>query len=356
MKILSRLTALTSLIFLVAAGCSISFRTSGQLDGGVFRSRDGGITWAQIVNAGRTAKGKLVRIDDVDVRFIRFDPTNPSTLYLVTRGAGIYRSDDRGDSWIKTGLSSGTYSTLAIDPSSSSILYAAVGGTIIKSTDGGKSFVPIYFETKPDRVITDLTVSPGTTRFLLAAMSTGEILQSVDYGNTWKIYSSLGLADSVSQLFFAPGSTTTLYALTVGHGLLKSDDVGRTWTPLSQNLSQYPGTTAVSSMTILQKKPSTIYIATNYGLLVTQDGGASWTPIQTLVPFNSQPIQFVAVNFDNTNILYVMVGNRLRKSEDGGSTWDAKISLPTGRLVSMLTLNPNDPNELYIGTLNPRKR
>ncbi|MBI5404834.1 MAG: hypothetical protein HY976_01280 [Candidatus Kerfeldbacteria bacterium] len=347
--------SLAAALLLTGQACSISFRTSQRLDGGVFRSRDAGITWQQAVNAGRTAKGKPVLIDNANIASIDLDTINPSIIYLGTQGAGIYRSEDGGESWVQTGLNRGTYGAFAIDPSSNAVLYAASGGTIVKSADSGASWTPIYIESKPDRGITDLAVQPGNVSHVLAATTTGELLLSKDFGNTWQLFSNLGVADSIARLFFAPGSSTRVYALTPANSLFASDDAGASWRSLGPSLAAFPGAGAISSIATLPAKPGVLYIASSYGLLKTADGGATWDPIQTLVPFASQAIQFVAVNPKNTSIIYVVVGNRLRKSEDGGKNWDAKISLPTGRLVSALTLNPDNPEELFIGTLKPKK-
>jgi len=342
-------------LLLTAQSCSISFRTSKQLDGGAFRSRDAGITWQQSANAGTNAKGRPVLIDGINVAYIRYDAQDPRILYLGSLGGGIFRSDNSGESWSRTGLTQGTYPAFAIDPSSTAVLYAASGGTILKSADSGATWTPIYIESKPDRGITDLAVRPGEVNQVLAATTTGELLLSRDYGNTWELYSNIGVVDSIVRLFFAPGSTTRVYGLTPGNSLFASDDAGATWKSLAPSLAAFPGGTAISSIATLPDRPGVLYIASTYGLLKTSDGAATWEPIQTLVPFASQPIQFVAVNPKATNVIYVVVGNRLRKSEDGGQTWDAKITLPTGRLVSSLALNVENPEELFIGTIKPQK-
>lgn len=341
-------------VIMTAQGCSISFRTGGALDGGAFRSNDGGTTWTHVADAGTTAKGKPIRIDNLNVEFIRLDPTTSSTVYLSSRGAGLYRSDDSGDRWTKTGLSSGTYTALAIDPTVPSILYAAAGGVITKSSDGGATWTPIYVESKPDRFVTDLAIKPTDSSVLLAATNRGDILLSRDYGNTWQLLSSLTPVDHISQLLFPPTNGTTVYALTRTNGLFHSTDAGATWQSLKQSLQAYPGSTTVSSMATVAGQSDTLYLASGYGLLVTRDGGATWQPINTLVPFGSQPIQAVAVNPRNQATLYVIVGNRFRKSSDGGATWDAKITVPTTRLLTALMLNADLPEQLFIGSIKPK--
>lgn len=341
---------------LIASGCSISFKTSGSQDGGAFRSVDGGIHWKQVVNAGKNAKGKPVTLDSLDVIFFRFDPKNASTIYLSTTANGLYRSDDGGDLWVRTGIAPGSYRAFAIDPTAPSILYAASGGTIVKSVDGGAKWTTIYIESKPDRAFTDLAVNPTASNTVYASTNKGEILLSKDFGNTWQLFSKIGIADSIRSLFFAPGSGVVMYALSAGNGLFKSITTGQTWVTLKPNMLKFPNAWVITSIATLPEKQDTIYVGSGYGLLSTVDGGTTWQPIQTLVPFSSQPISFVAVNPQNPSIVYVIVGNRLRKSADGGKTWDAKILIPTSRLVSTMKLNTEKPDELFIGTTRPPKK
>lgn len=343
-------------LLLVGVSCSVSLRTSKHQDGGVFESEDGGNTWIQVVAAGVTAKKKPVLIDGVNIQFIRFDPNNPSTIYAGTQGLGIYRMDRGATEWVKTGLALGTFPAFAIDPTSSSVMYAGSGGIITKSSDGGAHWSTIYLESKPDRAITDLLVKPDSPSNVIAATNKGEFLLSRDYGNTWQILSTLSIADAISRIYGAPGSFTTFYVLTKSNGLYKSLDSGSTWQPLRQGLEKFPGATAITSTAFIPNQANTLYIASGYGLLQTDDGGTTWKPIQTLVPFASQPIQHVAVNPVNQNIIYVLVGNKLRKSVDGGRTWNAKISIPTTRLISTMTIDPQNPEHIYVGTIKPPRK
>lgn len=345
-----------AVLMIVAAGCSINIKTNAKQDGGIFRSDNGGTVWTQIVEAGKNSKGKAVRIDGLNIQFIQFDPQKSLTMYLGTDVAGIYRSDNGGDSWVKTASPSPSYRAFAIDPHTPSILYASQGGTITKSSDGGAHWSTIYLESKPDRIFNVLLVHPTDSSMIYAASNKAEILLSKDYGNTWQLYSTLGIPDQIRTMFFAPTSSTTLIALTAANGLYRSTTNGQTWASLKPNLAKFPKANAISSIATVPTKADTFYIGSGYGLLVTNDQGTSWLPIQTLVPFGSQAIQFVAVNPTDTSIIYVVVGNRLRKSIDGGKTWDAKIIIPSTRLISGLVINPEKPDQLYLGSVKPKKK
>jgi len=101
------------------------------------------------------------------------------------------------------------------------------------------------------------------------------------------------------------------------------------------------------------------------GVFKTTDGGDNWIPI-----FDDQPflaIGHIALDPVNPEIVYVgtgdvnisitfAVGNGLYKSTDGGNTW-TNIGLAEGRIISKIRINPQNPSEIYVGTMgNPYER
>src|ERR1700710_2067352 len=76
---------------------------------GVFRSRDGGGSWAPI-HGGETRGNVAV------------DPSRPATLYLAENG--VQKSTDGGDHWSDLGLRADVLA-IAVDPARPSRLYAA---------------------------------------------------------------------------------------------------------------------------------------------------------------------------------------------------------------------------------------
>src|SRR5215472_13493196 len=64
------------------------------------------------------------------------DPATPATVYAVTNNGTIFKSADSAASWHRINGVVGVIS-LAIDPETSSTLYAASATTIFKSSDGG---------------------------------------------------------------------------------------------------------------------------------------------------------------------------------------------------------------------------
>jgi photosystem II stability/assembly factor-like uncharacterized protein len=122
----------------VRSGASIYIAGSG-----LFKSTDGGNTWRPLTKGLPTAADDLGRIG------IAVAPSQPDRLYATIeakRGfAGIYRSDDAGESWQQVnddrrigGRGPGAMG-IAVAPDNPGEIYVA-NTTTWKSTDGGKTF------------------------------------------------------------------------------------------------------------------------------------------------------------------------------------------------------------------------
>ena len=162
-------------------------------------STDGGTTWnfIKLPCSGSGFHTACPAIVTVSV-----DPTIPSTVYLGTAydGAtgeaadGVFKSINGGQEWHGSGLAEVTVTSVAVDPTNSSIVYAGMGnGTgVYKSTDGGEHWNPanhglihtvIYF-------FSALVIDPSSPSTLYAASFTndpeiGGVFKSTNAGETW---------------------------------------------------------------------------------------------------------------------------------------------------------------------------
>jgi len=118
-----------------------SFITAGS---GLFKSTDGGDTWRPLTAGLPGVQDGLGRIG------VAVSTSQPNRLYATIEAkkdhAGIYRSDDAGESWTKVnddhrigGRGPGAMG-IAVAPDNPDIVYVA-NTSSWKSTDGGKTFV-----------------------------------------------------------------------------------------------------------------------------------------------------------------------------------------------------------------------
>lgn len=119
---------------------------SGGVGSGIYRTTDGGKTWQPMRNGLESGPGHPVGKTSVDVAY-----TNPKVVYALVEDVEprLYRSEDSGDSWKLMqkhhgmGQRAGYYTRLRVSTKDENELYTISVG-IMKSIDGGKSFVKNY--------------------------------------------------------------------------------------------------------------------------------------------------------------------------------------------------------------------
>ena len=148
------------------------------IDGGVYRSDDGGRRWRE---AG---------LEHQTIASLATDPSDPSTVYAVTNEGRLFQSRNRGGSWSDVGPKGAPVTMVAVDPVSSSTLYATPRGTnplagIYKSADRGKSWRLIEGENLGGGGHNIITIDAIHSMHLLATSGFGTVIRSTNGGETW---------------------------------------------------------------------------------------------------------------------------------------------------------------------------
>jgi photosystem II stability/assembly factor-like uncharacterized protein len=110
--------------------------------GGLYRSDDGGDSWTQIVGHGFPAAVGRVGL--------AFAPGDPKRLYALVdaKEGGLYRSDDGGANWALASSDRRIWGRgwyfggVTVEPADADTVYAC-NTAMYRSTDGGKTFVPV---------------------------------------------------------------------------------------------------------------------------------------------------------------------------------------------------------------------
>lgn len=108
----------------------VGSQTYSPYPSGVVKSLDGGSTWSPV-------------LPNTEVSSIAVDPADPQRVFVGTKTGGVYRSTNGGSTWAElTGSVIVTpVSALAFDPQTSSHLYAATSGEgMFYSPDGGATW------------------------------------------------------------------------------------------------------------------------------------------------------------------------------------------------------------------------
>lgn len=305
---------------------------------GLFKSTNGGLSWGAM----------NYDFPDSLVKTLVIDPVRSSTLYVGTAVGGVSKSTNGGNSWNTANTLVGTnVASLAIDPTNTSIVYAATSGGLYrtafykgiqKSTDGGLSWTPIN-EGASSLVARCIAVDPKSPTTLFAC--TAGIVKSTNGGSNWNKV----MTTDATVIAIDPISTSTVYAGT-DSGIFKSPDGGGTWAQAVDGLTF----TRISSLAIDPTAPSTLYAGTaGGGVFKSINGGGSWTAVNSgLSNDNALTINALAIDPKSPSTLYLGTYDGLFKSTDSGKTWIATGFGLTSKYVTSLAVDPSTPSTVYV--------
>lgn len=323
---------------------------AGTQGGGVFKSINGGMSWA-------AASSGLP--PNRSVGNVAIDPTAPATLYVGVASNGIYKSTDGGMSWepANSGLPAFSSGGVRIDSSNTATLYAATGSGVFKSINGGVSWTDASVGLPLNRSISALAIDPSNPNTLYAGnslVSPGsviEIFKSTDGATSWTSLSSSLATTGINALAIDPSASATVYAAT-NNRVIKSTNGGMTWNDANSGMP-YP--TTMTGLAIDPSAPSTLYAGGSNGELFRSTNAAtSWTALNTglaATPDNPNgKINALVITSSIPSTLYIATnGFGVLKSTSGGTNWIAANSGLGSAAVAALAIDPFAPATLYVG-------
>jgi hypothetical protein len=153
---------------------------AGAASGGVWKSTDGGATFAPIFDGMRVAA----------IGALAVAPTDPKIVWAGTGeawairpsdviGDGIYKSEDAGMTWTHLGLDeTGRIGRIIVHPTDANVVYACALGRlsgpqrergVFKTTDGGRTWNRVLFADE-NTGCSGLTMDPKDPNVLFAGM------------------------------------------------------------------------------------------------------------------------------------------------------------------------------------------
>src|SRR5437764_11275434 len=335
----------------------------GAVDGGVWRSRNAGVTWEPLFDDQPIASIGALALAPSDPNVIYVGTGEASIRSDITYGAGVYKSTDGGAHWQSLGLADTRHiGKVLVDPRNPAVvLVAAVGHAygpnsergVFRSTDGGRTWTKVLFKD-PDTGAIDLAADPADPQVVYAALYQARrtpweqyppdegpgsgLYKSTDGGVTWTALTGHGLpAGPVGRIGLAVGRGGRVYALigaTTDAGLYRSDDGGATWRlagsdPRLTNRNWY-----FCRVTVDPQNPDVVYVP-NVALLKSTDGG------KTFGVLKGQPggDDYHELWIDPTSPTRMVVGSDQGTGTplDGGRTWSSWYNQPTAQFYHVVT-------------------
>lgn len=345
----------------------------GYSDTGLMLTEDGGKT---VVNAPTFHRGEVNQAAYLRDKLVRssgsctsmaVDPDLSTTVYasisgktMESRSGGggiVIKTVDNGWNWIpiyeENGLDDGIVRSIAIDPTSPihnrSVYVASFGNGVYKSTDDGKSF----------KNVTPRSIFNGNTRIMWLEMAPS---------NSKRLYLGVGGSNGIRPIYFGgPGGYPSLKPGMYG-GIYRTSDGGQSWEkcnksreiPSVQDLAVDPSNAdivyaAAYSDDYLVSKETGHPEWGDGGVYKSVNGGNTWekvfsSPVDSLM--GKGEVSGICINPVMPEILYAVVDNYgVYSTYDGGKTW-AKLGQASmdrmQRRYHSIDINPHDPSEIWV--------
>lgn len=250
------------------------------------------------------------RIADIEI-----DPKNPNVWYVAAASGGLFKTENRGNTFTPIFDDGGSYSlgVIAIDPKNSDTVWLGTG------------------ENNNQRSV---------------GFGDG-VYKSTDAGKTWK---NVGLQNSehIQKILIDPRNTNTIYVTAIGplwrpegggdRGLYKTTDGGATWKQVLKPQNEFSG---AQDAVMDPRKPDTIYVAMlqrerqvgqlvgggpGSGLWKTTNGGQTWTELKKGLPTVEMGRMGLGIDPKDPNRLYAIINAQkgqggFFRSDDAGASW-----------------------------------
>ncbi len=330
----------------------------GHVNGGVWKTIDGGRVWEPIFDAQPVASiGALaVAPSAPDVIYVG---SGESTLRDSTGyGDGMYKSTDAGKTWTHIGLADSQHiGKIAVHPTNPDIVFVACIGHyygpstergVFRSTDGGKSWQKVLYKNE----------------------NVGAIEVVIDPTNPRVLYAGLWNTRRPPWFVYAPTNGP-------GGGIYKSTDGGDTWQQLTQGLP--PEGIGRTGIAVAPGQPQRVYACVDCllpepgtpppppptpggppqrdttprqgGFFRSDDGGATWarTSSDSALWGRGWYFEHVVVNPHEPDLVYVS-NVSISRSKDGGKTWVPLRGSPGGDDYHQAWIAPDDPATMVVGS------
>jgi photosystem II stability/assembly factor-like uncharacterized protein len=335
----------------------------GHVNGGVWKTRDGGRVWTPVFDSQPVASigAMAVAPSSPDVLYVGSGESTPrdSTGY----GNGVYKSTDAGATWTHLGLQDTRHiGKIAVDPRDPDVVFVAAMGSlygpnpergVFRSRDGGRTWHKVLYRNENVGAV-EVVIDPGNPRIVYAGLWNtrrppwfvyaptngpgGGLFKSTDGGTTWKQLAA-GLPTGVigrSGIAVAPSNPRRVYAVV---DCLDPAPPAAGAAPPPAPSSPPAGGAAVPA------PPA------QGGFFRSDDAGATWTKLSSDPMLWGRGWYFEKIAVDPTDPDIVYVPNvAVNRSRDGGRTWEVLRGSPGGDDYHQIWISPDDPDTLIVAS------
>lgn len=306
----------------------------GSASGGLWKTTNRGHTWTNVFADKPVSTFGDIAISRSDPDVVYAGTGEQQNRQSSSYGNGVYRSDDRGDTWRHLGLEETRHTgRIVVHPTDADIVWVGALGNlweasedrgVYKSTDGGDTWDKVLYVDEHTGVI-DMAVDPTDP----------DVVYAATYQRLRRAWGFNG---------GGPGS-----------GIWKSTDGGETWDELENGLPS--GDKGRIGIAVAESNPRVVMALVETaddettGVYRSEDAGMSWEMVNDQ---NIRPMYYSHIFIDPSDdeVVYTLA-TRSYVSDDGGRTFSQIALAPTYDVGVHadhhgLWINPRDPEHLYL--------
>jgi len=332
----------------------------GGVAGGVWKTTDGGLTWAPLTDQTTIMSVGAIAVAPSDANVIYAGTGESCIRGNISYGDGMYKSVDAGKTWTHIGLEDTEHiSRVMVDPQNPDVVFVAALGHaygnnemrgVFRSDDGGKTWKKILYKDDKTGAI-DLVFDPHNSHVLFAALweahrspwslvSGGPgsgLYKSGDDGATWKRLEGHGLPQGVLGrigVSVSGADGNSVYAIIEAEkgGIYRSEDGGESWHLVNPSHQFTQRAWYFHHIIADPKSTDTVYVL-NTGLYRSTDGGRNFSLLRA--PHGDHHGLWI----DPTNPNWIINSNDggATISHNGGITWTTESNQPTAQFYHVAT-------------------
>ena len=210
----------------------------GSVGGGLWKTLNRGLSWQHQTDDLPIMAVTSLAMADSDRNVIYMGTGEGFGNLDGVAGNGIFRSDDRGETWEHlSSTMNGDFryvNRLAASPTDPDVVVAATNTGIFRTTDGGTTWSKVFHDRPP---VQDLRAQPGNFNMQIASVNSTGVFFSADAGNTWE-QSDVFWIDGFGRLELAYSLSEPNVAYIAAEGgwtgisqIYRSSDGGMTFAP-----------------------------------------------------------------------------------------------------------------------------
>jgi photosystem II stability/assembly factor-like uncharacterized protein len=360
--------------------------------GRTMRTTDGGANWVAVYSRKAAENGWVSTGLDVTTTYgYHFDPFDHNRQFISTTDIGLFRSEDGGQSWASStrGVPKEWMNTtywIEFDPEVKGRVWSVnswthdlprpkmwrrtgIGsyrGGVCRSEDGGKTWIQSndgMAETAATHILLDPT-SPSISRVLYVTAFGRGVYKSVDGGKSWKLknagitqkelFAWRTVRDTKGKLYLLVARRSEDGSLgTEGDGAIyKSTDGAESWS----RVTMPEGSNGPNGLAVDPSAPDRLYLAAwarangehgeGGGIYLSTDAGVTWKRVLD----RDRHVYDVSIDPRDAKILYASgFESSAWKSNDRGETW-TRIPGFNFKWGHRVIPDPEDSKKVYITT------